>query len=321
MYFPYLFARQQELLALRALAGELTGWDIVPVLEPASVEPKDLARCLQELATHDAACYLVVNPSVHRFPDPAPRWSAAIAPYLAPHGPVYPVHQISNPQDVPALAGFLASHGGGRTAVSLRSALISPRALAAAVSALDSIVFVHEGVNHTAYLDALPTAQGVLVGHRLNVQARNADYAGDEWFTDANRAYLAERRPGYSDCGPLAPDFSERGGPASAVAIHLTYVSDGDIWVEHFVSDSVTLNDGDNTSKLAEATAKVAARVAAEPTKFVRSAGLDMFLRQHAAQKPTNLPTSKRQQLMHHLHTAAAARPGSAAVSIAPTVP
>ena len=322
MYFPYLFARQQELLALRDLARELTDWDIVPILEPASTDPKDLVRCLKELAVHDAACYLVMNPSVHNFPNPAPAsWSAAVGQQVAVNSLVYPVHQISNTQDAQLLRGFLATHGADRAAVSLRSSQISPDDLAAAVDGLDVIVFVHDGVNHSAYLDALPVTQGVLVGHRLNVKPRNADYLGGEWFTDAHRSYTGQGRPGYSDCGPLAPTFNKSGGPASAVAIHMTYVQDADIWVEHFVSDSVTLDDGDNASKLGEATAKLSARVDAEPSKFVRSSGLKKFLDQHAMQKPTNLPTSKRQQVMHHLHTAAAARPSGVGASLGPAVP
>lgn len=316
VYYPYLYARKEELLALRAVASELTKWDVVPILEPANPDPAGLVRCLETLKDHGATCYVILNPSKYALQSPDPAWSAAIAPYVAPNGPVLPMHQIKTVQSAPELQGFLNTYGSGQTAVSIRAAHISPQALKTSLNGRNTIAFLHEGASHNAYLQALPASQAVHVGHRFNVKARNADYNGDEWFTDAHRTYLSEHRPGYSDFGPVATDFKLSGGEASAAAIHLTYLaSDGDIWVEHFVSDNVTRGVGNATSKLGEATAKVAKRVANDPPKFVSSLGLRMFLDQDARQSPTNLGQSKRQQIMHHLHTTAIARPAVATTS------
>lgn len=304
VYYPYLYARKEELLALRQTAADLTAWGVIPVLEPASVDPADLTRCLQILRNHGARCYLIINPSVHGFPNPAPSWYSAVQPFLAPAGPAYPVLQISSLAAAAQLPAFLTQFAAAPLAVSVRTVDVPPAALATQLAGRAATAFIHPGANPRAYLRAIPPAHAVEVESAFVVKPRNADYHGEEWFTASHRQFAVDGRAGYSDFGPLPPTFSEGGGPASAVAVHLTFLAaDGDIWIEHFVSDSVERDDGNATSKLREAVAKVAARVTAEPSKFVPSDGLNLFRDQHRTGNMTSLGQSKRQQIMHHLHT------------------
>lgn len=304
MYYPYLYARREELLALREVAADLTAWGVAPVLEPATENPTELVRCLQVLKDHDAHCFLIINPSVHKFPDPAPEWLTAVQPFLAPAGPAHPVLQISSAAAAAQLPAFLAQFSGAQVAVSVRTTEVAPADLAKQLAGRAAMAFVHQAANPRAYLRAIPAAQAVEVEHAFTVQQRNADYDGQEWFTASHREFTREGRSGYSDFGPLPPTFNKGGGQAYAVVVHLTFVADdGDVWVEHFVSDSVERDDGNAPSKLGEAVAKIAARVASEPTKFAASEGLEEFLEQHSSGEMTSLGKSKRQQIKHHLRT------------------
>ncbi|NTW41074.1 MAG: sce7725 family protein [Cellulomonadaceae bacterium] len=243
------------------------------------------------------------------FPNAAAGWFTAVQPFLGPAGPAAPVLQISSAAHATQLPAFLARFAGAPVGISVRTGDVAPPDLAQAISGIPAISFIHPKANARAYLRTLPAAQAIEVEHAFNVQPRNADYHGQEFFTGSHRGYASENRTGYSDFGPLSPTFKVGGGQASAVAVHLTFLAeDGDIWVEHFVSDSVERGDGNATSKLREAVTKVAARVAATPSKFVRSDGLSMFFAQHQSGNMTSLGQSKRQQIMHHLHTAGMAR-------------
>ena len=305
MYYPYLYGRQAELLALRDVAARLVALKTVPVLEPTNLATRDLATCLRVLGAQKARCCLIVNPHQGEFRSAnRAAWRAQIDGFIQNPNIVRPAFQISTATDVPNLHAFLREFNGRDVAVVLRSADITPAALAGALAGQNAIAFLHARSNPGSYLSALPPAMAVEVEQCFNPQARNADYNGSEWFTSSHLTYAKQGRPGFSDFGPLPPTFSLTGGQAAAVAIHLTYEADDrSIWIQHFVSDSILLGDGDTTSKMAEATEKVFRAVQAEPAKFTVSVGLQSFLTQHRQGTPTGLATSKRQQISHHLTT------------------
>lgn len=305
MYFPYLYGRRAELLALRDVTADLAAWKTVPVIEPTNTNPGDLVRCLTNLEDNGAACFLVVNPSQGEFKAGAVvDWSSALARFVGNPAVVRPTFQVFGMADRPALLAFLAGNAHRPIGVVVRSAEFPPALIAADLAGADVVVFLHARSNPTDYSRAFTPGFTVEVESRFNVQARNADYAGSEWFTSSHQNFHAAGLLGFSDFGPLPPTFSLTGGQAAAVAIHMSYENgDGSIWVQHFVSDSVDLGDGDASSKLAEATSKLVAAVAADPTKFVDSPGLKQYLSQDARREPTNLTMNKRQQISHHLST------------------
>ena len=306
MYFPYLYGRRAELLALRDVAAHLTGWKTIPVIEPTNLSSGDVVRGLQELDSKGATCYLIVNPSQGEFENASSAsWLTAVGGFVANPAVVRPAFQVFKASDRGALRAFLRRHAGRDVGVVVRTAELPPADLAADLAASSALVFLHARSNPGAYARALPSGTSVEVAPRFNVQPRNAAYGGAEWFTSDHQTYRMAGLPGFSDFGPLPPTFSLTGGPAGAVAIHLTFenVIDGSLWVEHFVSDSTDIGDGDVNSEMAEATKKVFDAVQADPAKFVVSPGLQAYLSQHTSRRPTNLTMNKRQQISHHLTT------------------
>lgn len=309
MYFPYLYGRREELLALRDLAEELSRWNcVIPVIEPVKPDPDDLCRCIQQMGDAGASVHLVVNPSHGDFEstDVLSRWKSRVDDILSSNSHVVPTYQISRPADVNNVDNFLAETEGNAIGIVVRSADLDPERLNSIVRSRDVVVFVHSSANPRSYLRVLPKDKAVLVEPCFNLQPRNADYEGEEWFTSSHLDFEREGRRGFSDFGPLPNTFNEGGGQPGAVALHLSYQRpDGSIWLQHFVSDSVERGDGDASSKMSEATAKLHASYINFPQKFVESRGLLKFLQQHGDESPTSLGTSKRQQLVHHITTVA----------------
>ncbi|MCV7287491.1 sce7725 family protein [Mycolicibacterium wolinskyi] len=305
MYFPYLYGRQYELLALRDVATDLAGWNnITPVIEPVMAKPGDLGRCLRRLQEVRSPMYLIVNPSQGEFETGVPdTWRQPISEFVADTSLVYPTHQVISEADAATLSEFLERFQGRRVGVVLRQPHISAQDLAAEVDDRDVIVFVHASANPRTYLRELPAGKCVEVAASFNEQARNADYGAPEWFTSSHLEFANDGRPGFSDFGPLPRTFSFGGGRPGAVAIHLSYSDgDGSLWIHHFVSDTTDRDLGDAASKIAEAVRKLEAEVESNPEKFVETAGLQAYL----ANQVLGLPSNKRQQLIHHLATVAA---------------
>jgi hypothetical protein len=88
---------------------------------------------------------------------------------------------------------------------------------------------------------------------------RNADYDPVERFSDLHVIFEDEGMTGFGDFLIVGDDYSESGGPAYAVAIHLTLIDPekfDEIWIHHFVS--VTQDTPkDPAGKFGEALAKM----------------------------------------------------------------
>ncbi len=65
MYYPYLRARQFELIALRELTqeGSINGF-VTPILEPVKDSFNNIKLAFDVFKEHDQPAYLIVNPSV-----------------------------------------------------------------------------------------------------------------------------------------------------------------------------------------------------------------------------------------------------------------
>ena len=70
-------------------------------------------------------------------------------------------------------------------------------------------------------------------------RSKNRDYPPKEFFSELHLTYSELRLNGFGDFLIVGEDYIEAGGPAYAVAIHLTHLDKDDImYVKHFVSVS-----------------------------------------------------------------------------------
>ncbi len=92
----------------------------------------------------------------------------------------------------------------------------------------------------------------VILADRFQIKERNSDYQEilDEFFSDDPYFYEEENYIGFSDFLTIGDEYSELGFTPHAVALHLTYQKENEIWVRHFVSDTID----DDVKKVAEKT-------------------------------------------------------------------
>jgi hypothetical protein len=135
----------------------------------------------------------------------------------------------------------------------------------------------------------------------FNKLPRNTEYIHSpfEVFSSDYKYYKDEGCIAFSDYQTIGKDYSEGGGAAYAVAIHLTFkdVGNEDIQIAHFVSDN---NDGpeDPAGKFFEALSKL--------VQFVQLEGIDSlairkFKEYHNSQAYPGLGVVKKLSIINHI--------------------
>jgi hypothetical protein len=310
VYVPYFYARQAELRAVVASAARFgNAQEIFPLLEPATDDPREFVRSLHSLKTQQKSAYVVVNPRHGRQGIQSVRqgWQAALAGFLPDPALVRPAlleHSSTTTADV---ANFLGNYPHRPVGIVLTTNRLDAAALHAALGSANVIVFLLPGVNPVLYNTVIGAARVAVVSDSFPAQARNADYAGVEWMTTDHLVYIAAGQAAFSDFTILPAAFSPTGGRPGAVAFHLTFKEvDKSFWIQHFVSDETDRDVGTPQTKLLEAIAYLEAQIAVAPNRFVTSPAIDDYRRQGATGAATNLSSSKKLQIIHHLYEVSA---------------
>jgi hypothetical protein len=309
MYFPYVFGRQYDLIALNQVAAKVSKKKVVtPIIEPVNSNPGDLIRALTNQFANGLPTIVIVNPHLGKFKNAS---SVAIATWNAELDKIN-----SNPLFIPALkltalvsesdiTNFLKKHSGKVAFIhwAERDASKFSHTISSDLARTTQI-FVH---NHTssAYRKAVPGAEKVICRDGFNKQARNADYDANEYFDDLISTYKSENMDGFADFTITGSEFVEGGGPASAVTIHLTHqnTSSKDLWMLHFVSDDTTRPPNDSNLKIGQSLRKLNAHVTTHPGQFSFSDAVKKFQAiLHSGQK-TSLGKLKQFSIEHHIET------------------
>ena len=307
MYFPYFRGKQNELAAIRETAAIMARSDITPIIEPVKSQLNPLKKALDAIVEENGAAIVIINPKV----------------------------------------GDLAGNGGAITALLDESYLTDPRITAGILltnwmTAADAIrlhiahqahfpVFIHVGFLDaqalaTALGPALPHSRHVFfektsathlqyfsAAHRVlikdgHVKRKNAAYPPVEAFADIHLNFHLQGMNGFGDFLTVGDEFSETGGPAYAVAIHLTFIDPrraDEMMIYHFVSDRVDTPE-DAPGKFGEALVKLVATYRAGNSNLVHGQAMAEFLSLHARSHYPGLGIAKRLSMIHHIETYAA---------------
>jgi hypothetical protein len=132
---------------------------------------------------------------------------------------------------------------------------------------------------------------------------KNADYPDCEIFSELPVTYRELGATGFGDFLIVGDDYSEGGGAAYAVAIHITYHDPDDdnvVYVCHFKSDSNS-SPVDPAGKFREAVGKLAAHVNGEGNKIPKTKAIAEFLKLHDSGHFPGLGYVKKLSMQHHL--------------------
>lgn len=239
MYFPYLRARQFELIALRELVIENKLQKITPVLEPVKASFNNLDLAHKIFIENNFNSYLIVNP----FFGEKKGDTDFFLEYLS---------KLENSKFLPAFhyadnADYISLN---IKQYSLTNCLIICLDKFSDEEALKQLC---ENNNVSKIMLLEPHKYRDLDRDLKNMgkdyirlddvfekQQKNADFLNisAHRFTEEHLYYEQEGYQGFSDFTPLPSEFVEGGSTPRAVVIHLTYLNqENKVWIRHFTSD------------------------------------------------------------------------------------
>jgi hypothetical protein len=105
----------------------------------------------------------------------------------------------------------------------------------------------------------------------------------------------------------VGDEFSESGGPAYAIAIHLTFIDpdkEDEMWVHHFLSERQD-TPKDPAGKFAEALAKMMKVLSKSNCKILETKAVQEFRKLHKEGHFPGLGHVKKLSMNHHIETLA----------------
>jgi len=305
MYYPYFRGRQSELLAIRDTVVKLAKKKkVVPIIEPVMIKTGGLKACLEAVkAQHPHV--IIINPAVGDLVQQGSLIEGLITPYLAvPANNLIPGFHIGSSTTQAQIIAFLAKYGQRETVLVFESPNpVTVQGVLPRISAMTvppTLVFI-EGKVGPSLINLFTNQKKVLLRDGFVAKNRNADYPPLDFFSDLHNTYTGTGFHGFGDFSVIGDVFKPGGGPAHAVAIHLTELNaNQEIYTNHFVSNRTT-GAVDTPGKFMEALDKLVAHVHSRRRAFSFSQARAEFEAHHANQHFPGLPSVKRLAIRHHL--------------------
>ena len=305
MYFPYLFGKQSEFLALRAAAPVISkDKKVIPIVEPVQKASSNLIRFMQGMQKVNIPAVVIVNPTQGDFTHGiASDWLNAVEIGLTENPNLMPGFCCHSSTSMPQVDAFLKNYSGRPVCLLYQSPHLTDTEFS--LLARRAQVAFHiclQGKIPASKRKLLPMHKLVDVTDNFNKQPRNGDYEDPEFFSDRHLNYATDSI-GFGDFTVIGSQFQVGGGQPAAVVIHATYKDPASrtVWVEHFVSDDTKLGVGRVEQKYLQAVAKLCNEVTTRPLEFGADLALLAFQGDHTSAHFPGLGKNKEHQIHHHV--------------------
>ncbi|WP_297571952.1 sce7725 family protein [uncultured Deefgea sp.] len=307
MYYPYFRGKQYDLIVIRECAELMAQSQFVPIIEPVKESTAALIRALRTLIDSQCDSVLIVNPvNGNHSTDPS-----AISEILNVtfQGDSHVRVGILLEKETSAREAFdLANDFPQRKISFIHSGFTDPVALVELLQDEKERyghIFLDDG-RGKRYQKHFKEFHRVLIKDGFEKRS-NREHPDVEHFSDLHATYEDEGMDGFGDFLIVGDDYSESGGPAYAVAIHITYIDaddDDGMYIFHFKSDR---NDTptDPGGKFAEALSKLISEVNSGTTKVTQTEAIEEFRALSASGHFPGLGTVKKIAMKHHIQTLA----------------
>lgn len=306
MYYPYFRGKQYELISIRECAEMISEAGFVPIVEPVKESLNGLARAIDAVVEADGSLVLIVNPVNGDLSGD----SAGLIDFLdekyAENDSVSAGILLAEDFDLNEVER-LREAVGDRQLTFIHAGFSDGKGLADLISGWGecSHVFI-DNYSGKLYRRHFNGSERILVKDGFQKRA-NRLHPPIEFFSDLHVVFVDEGADGFGDFLIAGDDYSEGGGPAYAVAIHLTFIDqekDDEMYIHHFKSDRVD-TPTDPAGKFAEALRKLVEEVQRPGSKILRTEAVEEFLSLHARGHFPGLGYVKKLSMQHHIETLA----------------
>lgn len=247
MYYPYLRGKQYELLMLRECTDELGENGFVPIIEPVKKTTSGLSRCLKVLSEKSIQCIVIVNPQNGDFSENNEKLRDFIK--AEKNSNIIPAFFVDTNSKLDEVDSFTKEFSDFSELALIHFDFHDSKAIAELVNRnplIKTNVFF-EGTSSRGYRRKFKSEKRVIIDDGFEKRKRNLDHPDDEHFSDLHLEFKEMGFQGFGDFSIVGDNYSESGGPAYTVAIHMTYLDrdeENDMRIKHFKSNpSDSYND------------------------------------------------------------------------------
>lgn len=308
MYHPYFRGKQFELITIREMAPLMAKSGFVPIIEPVREVLKGLERALTEICKVEGTAIVIVNPFHGDHSGDGGSITGLLENSFRDQPCITAGILLQNDMDTSEALACYEKHKA-HSPTFIHAGFTEAKALAEALGdALEdtSHVFFEKHCHKLYRKHFKGAAKRVLLRDGFK-RRRNADYAEVELFSDLHVTYDEEDMNGFGDFLIVGDDFTEGGGPAYAVAIHLTFIDpeeDEVMYIYHFVSTTKD-TPTDPAGKFAQALDKLIAKLDSGTSNLFESSAIKEFRDLHKKGHFPGLGSVKKLSMNHHIETLA----------------
>jgi hypothetical protein len=307
MYHPYFRGKQYELVTVKEMAPILAAADFHPVIEPVRSDLGGLRRALDAVAKAKGSATVIVNPQCGDLFESGKTLSDFFQKDLLGLPGISAGILLAQGITADAAVQWYQAHAN-HTPVFIHAGFTGAKSLAEKLgppTKAQRHIFVDRFCGKL-YQKHFTGAYRVLLRDGFR-RTRNADYPPVEAFSDLHATFKDEGMDGFGDFLIVGDEYNESGGPAYAVAIHLTFIDpdqDDAMQIYHFISDSQD-TPTDPAGKFAEALAKMIQTLNMPGSKVLETAAVSEFRALHKQGHFPGLGYVKKLSMNHHIQTLA----------------
>ncbi|KMQ80130.1 hypothetical protein BPMI_01512 [Candidatus Burkholderia pumila] len=223
MYHPYFRGKQFELVTIREMAKLLAQKNFIPVIEPVRESLGSLKKTLSAVCDAGGCAIVIVNPYHGDHQEDGTSITGLLQENFKGANNISAGILLRSDMAVDEVIACYGQHADHHP-VLIHAGFTEPKTLAAALEdGMPSLtnVFIEDHAK-LLYRKHFDQSTSILVRDGFK-RLRNADYPAMEEFSDFHVAYGDLGMTGFGNFLIGGDVYSEGGGPAYAVAIHLTF--------------------------------------------------------------------------------------------------
>jgi hypothetical protein len=305
-YFPFFRGKQNELIAIRESASLLSRSNFVPVIEPVKKSTSGLLRAVESVSEAGGNGALITNPKNGDHKRDFSLIDQFFEGQLSDHQNIHAGFILDSDTSIDDAIAFCDRHNDRRlTFIHAGFSDASGLVDAIGIETINGIRHIFwDGHFGKLYQRHFRQSQKIILKDGFTVRP-NRKHPGTEFFSDLHITYQDENMQGFGDFLIVGQDYSESGGPAYAVAIHITFIDparEDAMFISHFVSDRRD-TPTDPAGKFAEALQKLSDEMDNADTPIFRGNAIEEFLDLHRSGHYPGLGYVKKLSMCHHLET------------------
>jgi len=308
MYYPYFRGKQFELITIRETARVLADSGFVPIIEPVKESLGGLTKTLSAICKASGSAIVIINPSHGDCKENGVGICQLVDQTFTENNSIVPGVLLRNDMPLSEVLDCYQRHRK-QNPTFVHAGFANPKMLVEHFrEEMHTFrnVFI-DGFARNLYRKHFVDSKRILVHDGFN-RKRNADYPEIEEFSELHVTYKSELgMAGFGDFLIVGDNYAESGGPAYAVAIHLTFIdseNDDVMYIYHFVSDTKD-TPTDPAGKFAQALNKLIRKLDSGRSKLLETSAIAEFRELHAKGHFPGLGYVKKLSMKHHIETLA----------------